>query len=211
MIRKQLPFLFLIAALLTAPALKGQEHKTTKGGFYFETLLGISSYGSSEVSVSERGENSFLSESGFAYGLKLGNKFYFGDDSKDFRLGMDVNWFGVHGIQVSVEDEIGSESFSYNALNFSFVNPGIGMAMKLNENMGIDANVNFGPNIMIGYSSDLDDGGAGFGLKVGPQVKWHYSILAVGFEYRYCSVLSEESTIETLRTNVYGMTIGLKL
>lgn len=209
----RLPFCLLIIGLMIGSTLNAQDHKTTKNGFYFETLLGVSSYGSSEAVTVGETTPAYLTETGFSYGLKLGNKFYFGDESSDFRIGIDANWFGFHGTQVNITNinSFGTGgSYSYNALNFSFVNPGIGVAMKLTDEMGLDANLNFGPNVMVAYSGDLSDGGAGFGLKVGPQVKWHYNILAVGLEYRYSSVLSASSDIDNLRTNLFGVTVGLK-
>lgn len=193
--KRRLPlFLLLFAILFTfgAKAQSGLPNKTTKSGFYFGTLLGPGSVGHREANG--------VTESGLGVGFNLGNKFYFGDDSKSFRLGMDLNWLGIHYFSPS--------AYRQSFLNFSFVNPGIGVATALGEDLGLDAAFNVGPNVMVGYGDWDED--AAFGMRLGPHVKFHYHILAIGFEYRYTWATTQASDIEGYRNNFYGFTLGLK-
>ncbi len=192
---------FLLAIAFIFPSLLAAQdlpNKTTKSGFYFETLVGSGSLAHREGALSKRDIG------GFAYGLKLGNKFYFGDDSKDFRIGMDLNWFSVHGSLMRYQEL--DRDYRVVMTNLSIINPGIGMAWAFGNDLGLDANFNIGPNFMIAS----DDGeGSGLGLRLGPQVKFHYHVLSIGLEYRYANILSNYD-LEDLRTNIYGFTIGLK-
>lgn len=171
----------------TAGEQSGRPNRITKSGFYLELLVGGGGYSHQLV----------RNFTGPAIAFNLGNKFYMGDKNRDIRFGLDMNWGSIGGIVNS------GGFYGGGAVHLAFVNPGFTMGASFNDAIGIEANFYMGPSVMI-YTDQIDSE-VGGGLRFGPQVKFRYKVLAVGFEFRYTRAFNE-----VMDSRIGGIIIGVK-
>lgn len=134
----------------------------------------------------------------YGFNLKLGSMFYFGQSDRKFRLGLDVNYLslnlGFGGMQNSILPFI----------NFSVARPGILGTLTFKENMGMDFKVNGGLMLLISQNNPTPLPIAGY--SVNPQVKFWINKIAVGLEYNFGRLPSEN-----VGYNHLGLSFGFRL
>jgi len=140
------------------------ESKLIKNGMYVESFGGIVSTDFND------------GDSGF--GLKLGNVWYFGS-SDLWRPGFKTVWFR------------GSAYFGDNGstVQGSLLNVGFANIIEFKPNLGLEANINLGYNIV--YSENRHAGGSDFtggGVMFNPEIKFRYNVLAIGLDFVFTKV-----------------------
>jgi len=135
------------------------DSKLIKNGMYVESLGGI-------VSTD-------FNKGDLGLGLKLGNVWYFGS-SDLWRPGFKTVWFR------------GSTYFGDNGstIQLSLLNVGFANIIEFKPNLGLEANINLGYNIV--YSENRHTGGSDFiggGMMLNPELKFRFNVLAIGFDF----------------------------
>ncbi|PHS10732.1 MAG: hypothetical protein COA88_00140 [Kordia sp.] len=135
------------------------DSKLIKNGFYVESFGGI------VTTDFNKGDSGF--------GLKLGNVWYFGS-SDLWRPGFKTVWFR------------GATYFGDNGstVQGSILNVGFANIIEFKPNLGLEANINFGYNII--YSENRYTGGSDFiggGMMFNPELKFRFNVLAVGLDF----------------------------
>lgn len=181
------------------------DSKILKNGFGVETFIGTAStdYSSGDVGG----------------GVKLANYWYFGG-SDVWKPGLKSTWFR------------GATYFGGDVLTLqgSVLNVGFANAFDFGNNIGLEANLNVGYNVIIGifdsyndtyYDDYYDDNFVGGGILFNPEIKFRYNVLAVGLdvvftnvtEYqeqeRYNGLYYDNYTRDTPFSSV-NLTIGVK-
>lgn len=159
---KKIFTLFAICMFIGANA--QEDSMLIKNGFYVETFAGIAS--------------TDFNDGDTGFGVKLGNVWYFG--SSDFwRPGFKTVWFR------------GSAYFGDNGTTVqgSMLNVGFANIIEFKPNLGLEANINFGYNIV--YSENRYTGGSDFtggGVMFNPEIKFRYNVLAIGLDFVFTKV-----------------------
>jgi len=140
------------------------ESKLIKNGFYVETFAGIAS--------------TDFNDGDTGFGLKLGNIWYFGE-SDFWRPGFKTVWFR------------GAAYFGDNGstVQGSILNVGFANIVEFKPNLGLEANINFGYNVL--YAENNYIGGHDFtggGVMINPEIKFRYNILAIGIDFVFSNV-----------------------
>ena len=165
------------------------ESKLIKNGFYVETFVGTA--------------DTEFTDGLAGGGLKLGNVWYFG--SSDFwRPGFKTVWFRGAGY-LSDKDAI---------IQGSIMNVGFANIIEFTPNLGLEANINVGYNIVYtsndrdyyydnnyyynntynnGYNNNVynnryDSDFTGGGVMINPEIKFRYHILSIGLDFVFSNV-----------------------
>ena len=200
--------LFFCISNLTAQMVGGQgrNNKTVvkkksylfDNGFFLDGTLGVGIY-----SVSNRVWTT-PEATGFDFNFRLGNKWYF-SNMTNYRPGFQATWirtgasiipYQLHSYtQNGQVDNIGNITntnnnydFSYNAtaaaISFAPCLVGMTNAIALTDEMGIEANVNIGFNLMITATEEVH---AAACFIFNPCVKFRYKQFAVGLDIAHTS------------------------
>lgn len=130
--------------------------------------------------------------SAVSFGIRFGNKFYFGTKEK-VRFGFNITWVQINMI-------INGSSNTQTDILFAPVNLGLTWAIKFNADQGLEINPLIGPAFSSVYRGSV-------GLKYGMDVKWRYQSLAVGLDFfRSNSIFN--ATDEN--ANILSLSFGLK-
>ena len=164
---KKLFLAIVLLALVTVNAQEKSESKLTKNGVYIESILGVAS---TDFNSTHAG-----------LGLKLGNVWYFGN-SDFWKPGFKTVWFrgtGYFGDSVILQGSV---------LNVGFAN-----VIQFKENLGIEANLNFGYNVIFQSeifeeNNTLSEDFFGGGIMINPELKFRYNILSVGLDFVFSRV-----------------------
>lgn len=167
--------LFIVALCTFFGKVAAQENKLTKNGFYVESILGTAKFENLDPM--------------FGGGLKLGNVWYFGSN--------DVWKPGVKTVWLRATTYFGEDNFM---LQGSVANIGFANIFKFSEKLGLEANINFGYNVVYNsydyeyydydygyYYNDTDDIVSG-GILINPEVKFRFNVLAVGLDFTFSSL-----------------------
>lgn len=112
-----------------------------------------------------------------SFGFRLSNKWYF-DATPKWRSGIQVSY-----IRMNFNSSYALSPFS--AFSLSPLNFGTANIIKLNDHLGLEANMICGLTI-------TQDGNSGYtytGITLNPEVKLRYKVLAVGIDYSRSSQL----------------------
>jgi len=152
------------------------ESKLIKNGFYVETFVGTAT--------------TDFTDSSAGGGLKLGNVWYFGE-SDFWRPGFKTVWF--RGAAYFNNDEV--------TVQASILNVGFANIIEFKPNIGLEANINIGYNIVIinsddygyynnGYNSNNNyyDDFTGGGVMINPEIKFRYNVLSIGLDFVFSNV-----------------------
>ena len=149
------------------------ESKLIKDGFYVESLIGT-------VATDYTDGNTGL-------GLKLGSVWYFGEDNF-WRPGFKTVWF--RGATYFGEEEF--------ILQASVANVGFANIFEFKHNLGLEANINFGYNLVYidndtrydNYNSrnPYNEEFSGSGIFINPEIKFRYKVLSIGLDFVFSKV-----------------------
>lgn len=149
------------------------DSKILKNGFSVENFIGTAT--------------TDYSSGDFGVGVKLANYWYFGD-STTWKPGLKSTWF--RGATYFGDDL----TIQASVLNVGFAN-----AFDFGNNIGLEANLNVGYNVVITivdnyydeyYSEDYyDDDFAGGGILFNPEIKFRYNVLAIGLDFVFTKVM----------------------
>jgi hypothetical protein len=132
-------------------------------------------------------------ENAYALSFKLGNKFYFNSKSASkWKFGLEMEWFNP---TIMTDGDI--------YLAVSFLKPGFGTTCYINDNMGIDIGVNFGPQLFLYEFVDLED----IGLDATIHTEFFYKKFAVGFNLQNFTGFYDYE----YRNLTLGFTLGWRL
>jgi hypothetical protein len=130
---------------------------------------------------------------GKGFGLKLGNKWYFGKNKK-YRPGFTATWLRVDFQSLGVDQN----NFSFSLLpNIGFIN-----AFKFNQNMGIEVNMNTGLKLIFVPNRIF------FAAAINPNVKLRYKALTVGIDLNYMPTIGAVKENHFLQ---FGLSVGCVL
>lgn len=163
---------------------KGKD--ITQGGFYLHLGLAAPSFKpvDSDVRISM----------GIQPSLELGNNFMF-YKTDAFGVGMNVSWltFGF-GSRTKEYEEFGGE-YKVSSVYLSFLKLGPMATYALNDDMAVDAFLDFSPTVYFGTvtqpsvdvfaDEDFSNGFIMSGIALSPGVKFRYKKLCVGFEAQF--------------------------
>jgi len=166
-----------ICLFIGANAQDGEiESKLIKNGFYVETFVGTAT--------------TDFTDSSIGGGVKLGNVWYFGS-SNFWRPGFKTVWF--RGSTYFNEDDA--------IVQGSILNVGFANIIEFKHNLGLEANINFGYNIVYTandrdyyynsngyYNNHYDDDFTGGGIMINPEIKFRYNVLAIGLDFVFSNI-----------------------
>lgn len=143
--------------------------------------------------------------------LKLSNKWYF-NQSNQWRSGLQVNWLRL-GINIDPDNIF--ESLFLGPKILAPLNIGWTNVFRLNDNMGIEANITGGAAMVV----DLYDGGEfAEGFTINPELKFRFNKLSVGLDYlffrdnyQFYNQYNNQIITKNRIWNTFGVTIGAKL
>lgn len=127
-------------------------------------------------------------------GHTLGSSIYFGDMSKDFKVGLDI---------VYISSVMSMEGFNFGNMTFntSFAKPGIVMTKYFKEGMsGLDMKLNAGTLTGMGNYA-----GRYWGINASTQIKYWKKRFAIGLEYQYGLGLDYDIDYSQI-----GITVGMR-
>ena len=187
------------------PVTREPKDPILKGGFFIEALIG---YGGYEVRNEYMlydyygnyiGTQEFFERhADLAFTIRLGNKWYFGQNEK-WRPGLQATWLRLG----NYIDTRNMETMFIGTKTVSLANVGMTNAFRFTDDIGMEANFSVGPTIAF----DLDNGRGNVGMLVGPEVKFRFRNLAVGVDYAY--IWGDELNAPD-NFNVLSLSIGAK-
>ena len=180
---------------------KSGSSKLTKNGLFIDTFVGTATTDSSSSTT-------FSSTSGIGGGLKFGNIWYFGSNDM-WKPGFKTTWLRAGAY-------FGDEKIKFQG---TVLNVGFANIIKFTNEIGIEANVNAGYNVLLSLDNatytdyygnsyvDSNNDFAGGGIMFNPEVKFRYNVLAVGLDFVFSNITSFESEQFRSGTSSYYSTV----
>jgi len=176
----------ILAILLYAGMNAQEESKIIKNGFYVDTFIGTAT-------------TDFTSNNDLGFGVKLGNVWYFGSNEV-WRPGVKTVWFRGSAY---------FGDFSAITIQGSVVNIGFANVFEFTDNIGLEANINVGYNIVYA-ENDFDDYTGG-GIMFNPELKFRYNVLAVGLDMIFTRVNDYDDEITVGGNKIDFSSINLSI
>lgn len=142
------------------------ESKLIKNGMYVDSFVGIATTDYSDRNI--------------GYGLKLEHMWYFGE-SNIWRPGLKTVWLRGAAYIGDNHERI---------IQGSILNIGFSNIIEFKQNLGLEANINLGYNIVYieNEFTHSDDYFTGGGMMINPEVKIRYKIFAVGLDFVFTNI-----------------------
>lgn len=134
-------------------------------------------------------------DNSFSLGFRISNKFYF-DATPKWRTGIQVSYVRLNMRMSDAIDPF--QSFSISPMHFGTAN-----IIRLNDNLGLEANFLFG--LTLSVDNYFGNGYTGFTFN--PEVKLRYKVLAVGLDYSRTGQMPGE---QYHRLHQLSLSIGAK-
>ena len=226
---KQLIIIFTCFLSLTVVAQeKNQENNILKNGFFIDGLIqggGLdmnysSPYGSMTM-------NQSASYSNFSAGLRLGNKWFFGE-GKVYRPGIVANWIRhdilVNSYKATVTNSYGqnttTQTYDYRPGQFFAilavdpVNIGFSNVISFNDKMGLEIDITGGLSTVFIFEN-ITSSVVNLAGVFGAAIKFRYKNLSVGLDFCHRQIVDLQGNSSyynsyALGLNSIGLTIGGK-
>jgi hypothetical protein len=133
----------------------------------------------------------------YTLGFKFRHKFYINHKSSSkWKFGIEAEWINL----------LAHADFSNEITLFqvSFLKPGFASTYYINEKLGVDAGVNFGPNILINATDGFEVVDAG--IDVNLHAEFFVKNFAVGINYQILNGFQSSSII-----NHFGIYLGWRI
>ena len=162
------------------------SYKLIKKGLYIDAMVG-----NAELSS----KNS--SESWTGFGLKVGSKWYFGAMEK-VGLGFQINWLRA-GYYVNTRTPV---------VIIAPLNIGFASIWKINDDMGVEGNFNFG----VSTFNDIKEEDGFWGVIYNPEVKFRYKRWSAGFDLvrSFAIYDGDGDLLDDGKLGMFSFTAGIK-
>jgi hypothetical protein len=139
----------------------------------------------------------------YSINFKMGHKFYFGSGAHKFRVGVDINYVSLNAGLHTTE--------GYLSPNYALSGPSPGFVMTyhINDNMGLDLQLNTGFMVLFSEINQFSSNGLGGALL--PQMRYWYKKLSIGLEYTYFdSNINNITPSGRISLNHLGLFVGMR-
>jgi len=222
--------LILVFSCLSVLSLSAQDNNKDSGknyilksGFFIDGLIQA---GSLDMSLYKGTASVTTSYSNFSAGLRLGNKWFFGE-GKVYRPGIVVTWMrndiimSSYRVQTTYNDGQTISTGSYDARPGQFfaiatidpVNIGFSNGISFNKNMGLEIDITGGLSAIF-ISENVTSSSVHLAGVFGATIKFRYKTLSIGVDFCHRQIIENTENFNLYSYarafNSIGLTIGGK-